>query len=59
MVVGVVRMSVLIEAVTAVVLAARFTLGYEEPPLCAVRLGGVPLRLGVPQRRLLSAYTLT
>jgi len=38
-VVGVVRMSVLIEAVTAVALAARFALGYEEPPLRAVWLG--------------------
>lgn len=38
-VVGVVRMSVLIEAVTAVALAVRFALGYEEPPLRAVWLG--------------------
>ncbi|MFE2124157.1 potassium transporter TrkG, partial [Rhodococcus aetherivorans] len=38
-VVGVVRMSVLIEAVTAVALALRFAFGYEEPPLRAVWLG--------------------
>ncbi|OLL21554.1 potassium transporter TrkG [Rhodococcus sp. M8-50] len=38
-VVGVVRMSVLIESVTAVALALRFALGYEEPPLRAVWLG--------------------
>ncbi|CDZ90965.1 potassium transporter TrkG [Rhodococcus ruber] len=38
-VVGVVRMSVLIEAVTAVALAVRFALGHEEPPLRAVWLG--------------------
>ncbi|MFF0283004.1 potassium transporter TrkG, partial [Rhodococcus aetherivorans] len=38
-VVGVVRMSVFIESVTAVALALRFALGYEEPPLRAVWLG--------------------
>ncbi|KOS57952.1 TrkH family potassium uptake protein [Rhodococcus rhodochrous] len=38
-VVGVVRMSVLIESVTAVALALRFAFGYEEPPLRAVWLG--------------------
>ncbi|QQZ18247.1 MULTISPECIES: TrkH family potassium uptake protein [Rhodococcus] len=38
-VVGVVRVSVLIEAVTALCLAARFAVGYDEPPGRALWLG--------------------
>ncbi|MBA8962412.1 potassium uptake TrkH family protein [Rhodococcus percolatus] len=38
-VVGVVRVSVLIETVTAACLAARFALGYDEPPGRALWLG--------------------
>lgn len=38
-VVGVVRTSLLIEAVVAVCLAARFAIGYDEPPVRALWLG--------------------
>lgn len=38
-IVGVVRTSLLIEAVVAVCLAARFAIGYDEPPVRALWLG--------------------
>lgn len=38
-VVGVVKVSLLIEAITAMCLAARFAIGYDEPPWRAVWLG--------------------
>ncbi len=38
-VIGVAKVSLLFEAVTALLLAARFLLGYQEPPLRALYLG--------------------